>query len=82
MSSNKIMQRGMWAVAGAMALALAGCGESPQTTKAAYKQADTPSWQGTDNPYVASGWKPGDQASWEEQMKRRAQGQNDYARAN
>ncbi len=30
--------------------------------------------------YAAPGWKGGDQASWEEQMRKRAQGQNEYTR--
>ena len=27
-----------------------------------------------------TGWKAGDRASWEEQLRSRAQGQNDYAK--
>lgn len=63
----------------ALALAAAGCTEKPQTTT---RKADTPASQGAANPFVAEGWKPGDAASWEQQMKHRAQhGQNEYSRA-
>lgn len=61
------------------ATALSACSEQPQEVSAGAK-AGQPSWQGAGNPHVAEGWKPGDQASWEEQMRRRAQGQNEYAR--
>lgn len=64
-----------------LALTQAACTEKPQTN-AATKKADTPSWQGADNPFVASGWKQGDQVSWEEQIKKRAMGQNEYLRTN
>ena len=30
--------------------------------------------------YVATGYKPGDQAAWEQQLRTRAQAQNEYAR--
>ena len=62
-------------------LALAACGEKPQT--ASTVRQDTRAFQGTGMPYVAQGWKAGDQASWEQQLKVRAQTtQNDYARIN
>jgi hypothetical protein len=60
-------------------LAQAGCGEKAQT--ATERKVDTKIWSGTDNAFAASGWKTGDQAAWEEQMRNRAQAQNDYARA-
>jgi hypothetical protein len=59
-------------------VAILGCGEKPQT-KAAHKP-DAQPWTGAQDPYVAPGWKAGDQASWEQQMQKRAQGQNEYAR--
>jgi len=66
-----------------MALAatvLAACGEKPQT--AGTRKADSPAWQGAADGYVAPGWKAGDAASWEQQLKTRAQqGQNEYTRA-
>jgi len=65
----------------AAALALAACGETPQT-KTGVKQ-DTALFQGTGLPYTAAGWKPGDKNSWEQQLKVRTQnGQNDYAKVN
>ncbi len=63
----------------AVILSQAACGEKPQT--AATRKPDTKVWSGADNAFAASGWKAGDQASWEEQMRNRAQAQNDYAKA-
>ena len=64
-------------VIGAM-LALAACGEKPQ--EAATKKADTQAWQASGSAFVAGGWKEGDRGSWEEHLRSRAQGQNDYAK--
>jgi hypothetical protein len=66
----------------AIALALVACGESEQTAQAAYKKSDTPAWQGAANPYGVPDWKPGDQAAWEQQLRRRAAGQDEYSRVN
>jgi hypothetical protein len=63
------------------ALALAGCAEREQTETGI--KSDQRAFQGTNKqpPYMASGWKPGDQTSWEQQMKvRTVQGQNDYVK--
>jgi hypothetical protein len=61
------------------ALALAGCAEKEQT--AGGFKSDSAPFSGTNRPYVASGWKPGDKTSWEQQLKTRTvQGQNDYAK--
>ena len=60
-----------------LAVVLAACTEKPQT---ATKKTDAPAWQGAANPYVVSGWKPGDEKSWEAQMKARAAGQDEYGR--
>jgi len=65
-------------VLAAVAAALCACGEKPQTN--AGHKPDAPPWSGAREPYVAAGWKAGDQASWEEQMRKRAQGQNEYLR--
>ena len=67
--------------AAALALALAACGEKPQTAQAAAKKSDAKAWEGAQNAYTAQGWKAGDQASWEAQMRTRAQAQNEYVRA-
>jgi hypothetical protein len=67
-------------VAAVVVIVLAACGERVQTLPAgAAKKADTPAWQITDNGYVAPGWTPGNEASWQAQIKKRAQAQNDYA---
>jgi hypothetical protein len=62
-----------------LALLLSGCGEQPQTSGT--KKSDSKPWDGAQTGHVASGWKAGDQASWEEQLKVRSQGQNEYSRA-
>jgi hypothetical protein len=67
-------------IAAAALATLAACGERPQTGQAPVKKLDTPAAGGAQNAYVAPGWKVGDEASWEQQMKKRAQGQNEYAR--
>lgn len=75
--------RGMW-VGGCVALA---CGLGACSDKGAgesgVRKSDTPAWQGSTaaSAYVANGWKAGDQGSWEQQIRARAQGQNEYARA-
>ena len=56
---------------------LAGC-EKPQT--AGTRKADGKPWQGAQNGYVAAGWKAGDEASWDRQLRSRADGQNEYTR--
>jgi hypothetical protein len=69
-----------WIVGGALALALAGCGEKPQVLEAGKKKPDAKAWEANSSPYVATGFKPGDQAAWEQQLRTRAQAQNEYAR--
>jgi hypothetical protein len=63
----------------AAALSLAACTEHTSGGKTPRK-ADAKAWQGTDNAFVASGWKPSDAAAWQEQMRVRAQTQNEYNR--
>ena len=65
----------------AVVLSLAGCTEHTSGGKTPRK-ADAKAWQGTgtDNAFVASGWKPSDAAAWQEQMRVRAQTQNEYNR--
>ena len=58
---------------------LAGCAEKPQT--AATKKSDGKPWESAQTPYAAQDWKGGDQASWEQQLRNRSQGQNEYSRA-
>ena len=47
------------------------------------RKSDVPAWQGSSGPsaYTANGWKAGDETSWDQQMRSRAQGQNEYSRA-
>jgi hypothetical protein len=66
-----------WACA---ALALGACGEK---TSEAVKKSDVPAFQGSTGQaaYTANGWKAGDQSAWDQQLRTRTQGQNEYARA-
>lgn len=61
------------------ALLLAGC-EKAQISQPATKKPDIAPYQGTDNAFAQKDWKRGDQASWEQQMRNRSQGQNEYSR--
>lgn len=61
-----------------MAALAAACGEKAQTSAA--KKSDAKAWDAAENAYVAPGWKSGDRASWEQQMRVRAQAQNEYVR--
>jgi hypothetical protein len=58
---------------------MAACSEEPQVLVA--KKSDSQAYQGTGTPYAAGEWKAGDAASWEQQMRTRAQGQDEYSRA-
>jgi hypothetical protein len=62
----------------ALAFVLGACAEKPQT--ASPSKADTPAWQAAENGYVAPGWKAGDRTSLEQQLRSRAQTQNEYTR--
>jgi hypothetical protein len=61
------------------AIALAGCGEK---TAGAVKKSDVPAFQGSTgaSAYSANGWKQGDQTAWDQQLRTRMQGQNEYSR--
>jgi hypothetical protein len=62
-------------------LALTACGEKPQGL-GGVKQDSTP-YSGTGSAYVVPGWKQGDKASWEQQLRARTQaGQNDNVKTN
>ena len=59
------------------AAALAGCGEKLQAADVGKK--DVAPFQGAQNSFVATGWKPGDKTSWEQGLKARGQNtQNEY----
>ncbi|MDO9277361.1 MAG: hypothetical protein Q7U05_02190 [Polaromonas sp.] len=65
----------------AAVVALAACGETPQTGTGSKR--DTAAFQGTSNPFNAPGWKAGDKTAWELHLKSRLQnGQNEYNRIN
>lgn len=62
-------------------LALTACGEKPQSMGGV--KTDTAPYAGAgDSKFVQPGWKAGDKASWEQQLRTRAQNQNDYSRVN
>jgi hypothetical protein len=68
-------------LATAAVLALAGCGDKPQGIGGVKNDA-APFTGVADTKFAQPGWKAGDKASWEQQLKTRAQNQNDYSRAN
>jgi predicted small lipoprotein YifL len=75
------MRRSTIALAAAAAvMVLAACGEKPQTIGQAAKKDGGQVWQASQSSFQAAGWTPGDKASWEAQMRARAQGQNEYSR--
>ena len=60
---------------------LVACTEKPQELVATNK--DATAFSGTGKAFVNAGWKAGDKASWESQLKARTQyGQNDFSRMN
>lgn len=67
-------------VLAAVALLLLGaCSEKPQT--AGTHTSDQQAWNGSvQKAFDAPGWKPGDKASWEEQIKQRNRSQNEFVR--
>jgi hypothetical protein len=68
----------VWGVA--LAVALAACSERVQINNPkAERKVDVPGWKGGNAEYTVPGWTPGDEASWEAQLRRRAQNQNDFA---
>jgi hypothetical protein len=60
----------------ALLAGLAACGERVQT--ATPRKADQKAWQGVNNPYAVGSWTPGDRGTWDDQMRARAQTQNEY----
>lgn len=65
----------------AAAAALAACGEKPQAAGGA--RQDAAPYTGTGKSFVQPGWKQGDKASWESQLKARGQNsQNEYTKTN
>ena len=63
----------------ALLLALAACGEKPQTLGP--RKGDQPAYAGPATAYTAPGWTPGNEASWSAELRTRAErGQNEYTR--
>ncbi|MEN9945273.1 MAG: hypothetical protein RLY18_1231, partial [Pseudomonadota bacterium] len=44
------------------------------------KRPDIAPYMGADNGFMAKGWKPGDQASWNAEITKRNQLQSEYSR--
>jgi len=63
----------------AAALLLTACAEKAQT--AGTRKSDGKPWEGPQSSFTAADWKAGDAASWEQQLRKRSQGQNEYSRA-
>jgi hypothetical protein len=73
------MKRALMVMAAAFALStLAACGERPQT--ATPRKTDEKAWQGNETPFTTAGYKPGDKAVFDDQMRSRAQSQNEYGK--
>jgi hypothetical protein len=64
----------------AVVLTLAACSDAGNRAPGE-RSADTKSFEMAQSGSVAPGWQSGDPASWEAQLRRRAQAQNEYARA-
>ena len=63
-----------------LATLLAACGERAQTIGGG---KDAAAYTGTGTAFQQPGWKPGDKASWESELRARGQyGQNEYNRVN
>ncbi len=68
-------------VVAALGLVLAACGEKPQAMGGV--RQDAAPYTGTGTAYAVPGWKQGDKASWEQQLRARTQtGQNDNVKTN
>jgi hypothetical protein len=65
-------------IALALAAAVASCEKSQSGPSA--RGRDTEPWDAARNPFVVPGWKSGDEASWESQIRNRTAGQNEYPR--
>jgi hypothetical protein len=72
-----------YGAATALSLSLVACGEKPQTMETSAGKVDAEPWTVSEaaNPaHIAAGWKSGDKAAWEQQIRQRNQAQNDYVR--
>ncbi len=67
----------------ALVVLLAACSEKSQALGGPARKTDTAAWVANDSAkpgFAAAGWKGGDKAAWEAQIRARNQAQNDYAR--
>ena len=79
MKNNPTHSKIALALAAVTALLLGACSEKPQT--AGTHSSDKQAWSGSvQKAFDAPGWKPGDKASWEEQIKQRNRSQNEFVR--
>lgn len=77
------MSRALWRFAAIALIGTTACSERSQSESARLKKADTKPSAGAaaaDKAYIAGGWTAGDDASWQAQIRNRAQGQNEYTR--
>lgn len=78
-----MMKRLLGVIASVLSLlALVGCADWGQRGQPTAARALQPPWDAAANPFVVPGWKSGDQASWQQQMAKRAQNQNEFLRVN
>jgi len=73
--------------AACMLVLASACSEKPQTNAEGVRH-DAPPWSGTGvqpdsgTAFTAPGWQVGDKTAWQQQLKTRAQNQNDYVKDN
>jgi hypothetical protein len=63
-------------------LLLAACGEKEQIMTSSAAKPDAKPWTGANPAFMVPGWKAGDQTTWENQIRARAQTQNENVRIN
>ena len=69
------------ALAAMVLTSLSACGEKPQTLGS--NKGHVAAFEGAHNPFVVSGWTPGDKSSWEQELKARMlRTQNEYSKMN
>ena len=65
------------------AVLLSSCGETNQNKSSGNtNRGDAAPWQGANNVHVVKGWTPGNQGTWENQVRNRGQLQNEYMKVN
>ena len=79
MTARRTTTPTMALVVAAATLLLGGCGETPQSAGTRHGET-AQAWSGPATGFTAPGWKAGEQSAWDEQIKQRNRGQNEYAR--